>query len=463
MKKTVILLFVIFTLKIFATANYLENIDKIKQIIKENKEFNVKNSIVSKIGNGELEVVYPKIECSSADDEELKKYYGKNIKKAMGYSKWDDKDPVYIMYPLSGYKIFEFKNKEKNEIEKFCYAEEYYDKKIDLKENSLLKSLKNGTELIIRAGENWVNYKEDEYKVGIFKLKNDYYVLIFKDGRTEKGLNLYKYIKNEKEFKLIENYYRDNKIENIIESYLRKGEFFEIDNTKDKVGILFDTDGNGEKEKIEITFAELELELKSLKINGKNMLNDEIGGDSIGILPYKENILFAIGISNNGVDPSYKLYKFKNGKLIKEFEEEFSSIEGIRDGKILTFWNQLFANNSDFENRKYIKYYDINKKIWQINNSLIGKWMYNDCQNLLIYKNLETAYTQDKLLVRADIETVEKKEKRILKDKKSCNGVLKFKEKFKIIKFAERYEGLFEIETEKGVKGYILRGHYVAP
>ena len=129
----------------------------------------------------------------------------------------------------------------------------------------------------------------------------------------------------------------------------------------------------------------------------------------------------------------------------------------------MTFWNQLFANNSDFENRKYIKYYDINKKIWQINNSLIGKWMYNDCQNLLIYKNLETAYTQDKLLVRADIETVEKKEKRILKDKKSCNGVLKFKEKFKIIKFAERYEGLFEIETEKGVKGYILRGHYVAP
>ena len=179
----------VISLKIFSAENYVDNINKIIEVIKENKEFSVKNSIVSKIVNGELKIVSPEIECSSAEDTRLKKYYGKNIKKLMGYNKWYDNN--YIIYPTSGYKIFEFKfnNKDKIETERFCYAEEYFEEKINLKENSLLKSMKNNVQLIIRGGNNSTNYKEDSYKVGIFNAKNDYYVLIFKDGRTEEGFH----------------------------------------------------------------------------------------------------------------------------------------------------------------------------------------------------------------------------------------------------------------------------------
>ena len=103
----------------------------------------------------------------------------------MGYNKWDDN--TYIIYPTSGYKIFEFKfnNKDKIETERLCYAEEYFEEKINLKENRLLKSMNNNVQLIIRGGNNSTNYKEDNYKLGIFTTKNDYYVLIFKDGKTE--------------------------------------------------------------------------------------------------------------------------------------------------------------------------------------------------------------------------------------------------------------------------------------
>ena len=113
MKKIYIILFMVISLKIFSAENYVENINKIIEVIKENKEFSVKNSIVSKIVNGELKIVSPEIECSSAEDTRLKKYYQKNIKKLMGYNKWDDN--AYIIYPTSGYKIFEFRfnNKDK--------------------------------------------------------------------------------------------------------------------------------------------------------------------------------------------------------------------------------------------------------------------------------------------------------------------------------------------------------------
>lgn len=460
MKKIHIILFIVISLKIFSAENYVENINKAIEVIKENKEFSVKNSIVSKIVNGELKIVSPEIECSSAEDTRLKKYYQKNIKKLMGYNKWDDN--TYIIYPTSGYKIFEFKfnNKDKIETERFCYAEEYFEEKINLKENSLLKSMKNNVQLIIRGGNNSTNYKEDNYKLGIFTTKNDYYVLIFKDGRTEEGFSLYKYLKKEKEFKLMEESYKDKKIEDVIKCYLKTGEFFEKESEDGSTKIKLDLNNDKKIENIEI-ISKGEKGIISLKINGKNIITDEMGRDYYGFLSYKNKILLCLGVSDDGLEPRYSVYKYKNGKLEKEFEEEIIMIEGIRDGKILTWWKQLFSNGNDFEHREYIKYYDINKKRWENNSSLIGKWLYNDYTDLLIYKKRERAYNQSELLACADL-TAKEIERELINDKSECNGVLKYKEKFKIIKIDKNYDGFIQIEKENGVKGYIVRGHYIA-
>lgn len=312
---------------------------------------------------------------------------------------------------------------------------------------------------------------DTKYNTIIVKEENIYYVVTLQISSIKECFKIYKYNKNNSEFEEIddESFINEKTLEEKIENYVKGGRLYSmefVDENKKKITI--DIDCDGKKEKIELEpYKETEgnFYLKSLFINNKNITSDEISGCYyFGFLPYKGKLLLAFGFSDNGVDPIFKLFRYENGKLKKEFDEEFEYLLGIKGNKLVTWWNLVFGDGisddeKDFSEKYCIYYYNTVTKKWEINKEIIGTWIFNDSKNIFIFGKKEDAITEGD--TEPERFNYSKAKKEMLKSNGKIKGILKIREKFKIIKYDYEDRDTYYIESEKGIKGYITGGHMV--
>ena len=467
-KAIIIIILIIISADANAKATYKENINKIKEYISNNcnnKEKNIKTQIL----NGNTEIITPLFEFDDPKDKKILKYSLKDIREIMKYK--PDIESDYEIKPVSDFMLFQFsfENKGKNEYDIFCYSGNYYDKKLNYKGDNALVLLKDSSVKLIDYADNKTELSE-KYII-VVKKDGEYYVVNLYISGLQENLDIYKYDRKMKKFlyleaeSIIKEKSEDEKIMYFIKNGMLYSDSFENKKTKK---FIIDIDGDGKQEKIDIeSYSDSETNyLKSIKINNKNVTTDDIkGAYYFGFLPYKNKLLLAFGFSDNGVNPTFKLFNYKDEKMIKEFDEDFEYLLGIKNGKIITWWNMIFGNtiyqNENYINEDYcIYYYDISTKKWEVNKKIIDTWIINCSKNIFIFSKREDALSEgDKEPEQYNNKNAKK---RVIESNGRIIGVINLNDKFKIIEYDHEYSSdVFYIENEKGIKGYITGGHMV--